>query len=113
MSSITVSITPDAAVTVTIDGTDAVVTAPEQQERTDSITADRMPDRLVQGGLYRSATGRTWLYDPEGDADLPWVRVLDKNGRATGSLIGKRYADTPDDVSFPMRQLAEGAEIYR
>ena len=92
MSSITVSITPDAAVTVTVDG---VVTAPAGQRSAS----------LAQGGLYRSTTERTWLYDPQGDDSLPWVRVLDKNGRATGSLIGKRYANTQDDVSFPVRAL--------
>lgn len=100
MSSITVSITPDAAVTVTVDG---VVQSYAQQPSAG----------LAQGGLYRSAAGRTWLYDPEGDGELPWVRILDKNGSATGSLIGKRYADTQDDVSFPVRPLTEGAEIQR
>jgi hypothetical protein len=68
---------------------------------------------LTQGGLYRSATGRVWLYDPQTDADLPWVRVLNKHGQPTGSLIGKRYADTEDDVSFPVTALTEGAEISR
>jgi hypothetical protein len=103
MSSITVSITPDAAVTVTVDG----------QEQTEFITTDRMPDRLTQGGLYRSTTGRTWLYDPQGDEDLPWVRVLDKNSRHDTSLVGKRYADTQDDVEFPVTALTEGATIQR
>jgi hypothetical protein len=98
MSSITVSITPDAAVTVTVDG--ASVTTPVSQG-----TA------LTQGGLYRSATGRTWLYDPQGDSYEPWVRILDKKGRHDSSLIGKRYANTRDNVSFPLVALTEGAEV--
>jgi hypothetical protein len=103
MSSITVSITPDAAVTVTVDG---VVQAP--------ATVQQPPaDVVEQGGLYRSATGRTWLYDPAGDCNLPWVRILDKHGLANGSLIGKRYAGTPEDISFPVRRLTEGPEIQR
>jgi hypothetical protein len=68
---------------------------------------------LVQGGLYRSTTGRVWLFDPQTDADLPWVRVLGKDGQTRGWTIGKRYADTQDDVSFPVRPLTEGAEIQR
>lgn len=92
-------------VTVTVDGQAVSVTAPAQQEET-------VPG-LVQGGLYRSTTGRTWLYDPQGDSYAPWVRVLDKHGKATGSLIGKRYADTQDNVSFPVTALTEGASVSR
>jgi hypothetical protein len=95
MSSITVSITPDAT-TVTVNGQD--VTAPAAPQAAASAT-------LTQGGLYRSATGRTWLYDPAGDSGEPWVRILNKDGQPVGSLIGKRYADTEDNVSFPVTAL--------
>lgn len=101
MSGTTISITPAGAVTVTVDGQDVSTASPAAQ------------GDLVQGGLYRSTTGRTWLYDPQGDSYAPWVRVLDKHGRATGSLIGKRYADTQDNVSFPVTALTEGVAIQR
>jgi hypothetical protein len=103
-SIIRISIAPDASVTVTVDG---AVTA------VDGAVTAAPGGTLTQGGLYRSTTGRTWLYDPEGDSGEPWVRVLNKNGRAAGSLIGKRYTDTQDNVSFPVRALTEGAEIQR
>jgi hypothetical protein len=78
-----------------------------------SSTSSSEVSTLVQGGLYRSTTGRTWLYDPEGDSGRPWVRILGKDGQTRGWTIGKRYADTQEDVSFPVRPLTEGAEISR